>query len=43
MDDTSWLFRHEHLVDLIPSQKRHLPHWAEGGGSRALCEVEQSF
>lgn len=43
LDDTRPLFWHDHLIDLIPSQEWHLPHLAEGRGSSALCEVEQSL
>jgi hypothetical protein len=43
LDDTRRLFWHDHLIDLILPQERHLPHLAEGRGSSALCEVEQSL
>ena len=43
LDDTRRLFWHDHLIDLIPPQERHLPHLAEGRGSSPLCEVEQSL
>lgn len=43
VDETRRLFACDHLVKLIPPQKRHLPHRAEGGGMGAFCEVEQSL
>jgi hypothetical protein len=43
VDETRRLFARNHLVNLIPPQKWHLPHRAEGGGMGVLCEVEQSL
>src|SRR6185503_7400703 len=43
MDEARRLLARNHLIDLIPSQKWHLPHWAEWRGMGAFCEVEQPF
>jgi hypothetical protein len=43
MDEPRRLVALDHLVNLIPSKKWHLPHRADRGGLGALCEFEQSL